>query len=80
MTTASPQFLVVDIYGDGDSLRVLDNTPEIRRLIEAWRKLDDEYCRQPIALRIANPTNWMPFTDYLEAAGITPYAIDIISL
>jgi len=37
---AGVKLLVVDLYGDGDVLRVVEDTPKNRKLIQEWDQFD----------------------------------------
>lgn len=69
------ELLVIDVYNDGDVIRVVKNTPEAKAAIRDWQALDKAYCNGQLS-----EDDWQPFTDYLESRGIEMFTTETIDL
>jgi len=38
-----PKLLLIDIYGDRDTLRIINDTPANRAAVEEWKNLQNQY-------------------------------------
>ena len=63
--TEMKDLLIVDLYSDGECLRVFEDTPEVRTAIEEWRTLD--------LASIEASTDGPRFEDYLIEKGFESF-------
>jgi hypothetical protein len=59
------KLIIVDLYGDGDALRVMEDTPRNDQLIKDWEQMDHKYCENPM-----NDEEYRGFTEFMEEAGV----------
>ncbi len=52
------KLIIVDLYGDGSTIRVIEDTAANWKLAKAWDKIEDREC---------------DFCDYMEAKGVKLY-------
>jgi len=69
------ELLIVDIYGDGEVLRVFPDAPAVRLAIKDWSELDRRYCEFGDSV-----TEWEPFDAYLEHRGFKAFEAETIKL
>ncbi len=56
-----PNLLIVHLYGDGDTLRVIEDTPANEKLVAEWQEHDREHCQDD---------TYQPFAEYMENKGV----------
>lgn len=61
------KILIVDLYGDGDALRCIEDTPENRREVEQW---NEAYLKGDEVL----------FSEMLKSKGIAEIESDVLRL
>lgn len=70
---AGPQILMVDVYGDGEVLRLYEHTPQAVAALERWAQLDEAFASDDGPLdqdpATRNP-EWRPLEEYMQFAGI----------
>ena len=67
------KILIVDLYGDGECVRLCEDTPRARDVIADYRKLDAAY---------GDGTGSEPpfYSDYLEQNGVRVFEAEEITL
>lgn len=68
--------LVVDVYGDGEVLRVFRNTPAVREAIRRWHELD----AQLVVGDAESEEGWLPFSEFMENAGVEMFTTETVTL
>ena len=66
--------LIVDLYGDGEILRLMDGTPTARACIEEFDAKYRAYSQDP------DNRDYVGFTEFMEGKGIELHRSSRISL
>ena len=69
------KLIIVDIYGDGDQLTAVEDTPKAREEIEAFREHDRKVCSGELP-----EEDGQYFTPFLEQRGVRVFESETVAL